>query len=262
MMMNNIPMNQMAMNPMMMNNQQNFMNGMNIDGTSQDIKNIILQYENKIRELEEIIKQKDLEIISLKQNLNNNIPNINFNNINPMMMDINMNQMNMEMGNLCQHQLEEYQKISITIKSENDKVVVKCLEDDKASILWENLNKEGIALTYNYQPINERLTIKEIGLYDGCIIQVKNQIYTINFNFYGKTIKVSLTEDCPIRMAIIYLFIKINREILILEVLDDKLNYFFIFNGSKLVIDNTPIKDIFMTFSPLVNVLESKTIIG
>ena len=70
-----------------------------MDEISQNIKNIILQYENKIRELEEIIKQKDLEIFTLKQKINNN-SNPNFINMNPMMMDINNNQMNMEMGNL------------------------------------------------------------------------------------------------------------------------------------------------------------------
>ena len=88
--MNNIGINPMFMNPLginqigMINNQQYFMNGINMDETAQNIKNIIQLYENKIRELEEIIRQKDFEIILLKQKLNNNIPNmpnINFMNI-------------------------------------------------------------------------------------------------------------------------------------------------------------------------------------
>ena len=54
-----IQMNNMGM--MGMNNQQNLM-----DQTALNIKNIIAPYENKIRELEEIIKQKDYEIIVLK----------------------------------------------------------------------------------------------------------------------------------------------------------------------------------------------------
>jgi len=139
MMINNIQMNQIGMNPLMMNNQHNFMNGMNIDGTSQNINNIILQYENKIRELEEIIKQKDFEIISLKQKLNNDISNHNFININQMMMDINKNRMKMGMG-IIQPPMTKIDKISITIKSENDEFVVKCFEDDKASILIEKYN--------------------------------------------------------------------------------------------------------------------------
>ena len=95
--MNFMGMNPMGMNQIGMNNQQNFMN----DETALNIKNIIEPYENKIRELEEIIKQKDFEIIVLKQKLNNNnIPNNNFMHINPMMMNMNMNQMNMNINNL------------------------------------------------------------------------------------------------------------------------------------------------------------------
>ena len=79
--MNNLGMNQMGMNPMPMNNMGMNMN-MNLnlmEQTAQNIKNIIQPYENKIRELEEIIKQKDFEIIVLKQKLNNNNPMVNMN---------------------------------------------------------------------------------------------------------------------------------------------------------------------------------------
>ena len=96
-MMNNFGMNPMLMNPMIMNNfgmmgmnnQQNLM-----DENAIRIKNIIQPYENKIKELEEIIRQKDFEIALLKDKLNNNGINIqsqNFININP------INQMNMMM---------------------------------------------------------------------------------------------------------------------------------------------------------------------
>ena len=79
--MNNLGMNQIGVNPMPMNNMGMNMN-MNLnlmDQTAQNIKNIIQPYENKIRELEEIIKQKDFEIIVLKQKLNNNNPMVNMN---------------------------------------------------------------------------------------------------------------------------------------------------------------------------------------
>ena len=73
--MNNFGMNPMNINPLLMNNANNI--GMNIqpnlmDNTALNIKSIIQPYENKIRELEEIIKQKDFEIIVLKQKLNTN----------------------------------------------------------------------------------------------------------------------------------------------------------------------------------------------
>ena len=65
--MNNFRMNQMGMNPLLMNNI-----GMNIqpnliDNTALNIKSIIQPYENKIRELEEIIKQKEIEIIRIQK---------------------------------------------------------------------------------------------------------------------------------------------------------------------------------------------------
>ena len=64
-------------------------------------------------------------------------------------------------------------------------------------------------------------------------------------------------------MAIIYYLIKINREVLILQLFDGKQEYFFIYNGAKLKINNnTPIKDIFESLNPLVKVFESKNVIG
>ena len=65
-------MNNIGMNPLGFNNQQNLMNGMQMGATAINIKNIIQPYENKIKELEEIIKQKDFEITVLKQKLYNN----------------------------------------------------------------------------------------------------------------------------------------------------------------------------------------------
>ena len=78
-------MNFIGMNPMGMNN--NIMPGMNNMGmmgmvgmnnhmnlmnmNPPNIQNIIQSYENRIRELEELIRQKDLEIITLNQKLNN-----------------------------------------------------------------------------------------------------------------------------------------------------------------------------------------------
>ena len=132
-MMNNMMFNfnQMGMNnPMMgMNNQQNQMNGMMMDETAQNIRNIIQPYENKIRELEEIIKQKDFEIIVLKQKLNNNNSNVNF--MNQMMNNMNMNPMNIMMGNMNQKMEDKGKEISLTIISENKKEFIKCFEKIK-----------------------------------------------------------------------------------------------------------------------------------
>ena len=91
---NQIGMNLMGINGMGMNNQFNQINAIDMNNTTLNIKNIVQPYENKIKELEEIIRQKDFEITVLKQKLNknNNLMNMNINPINPMIYNQNMNQ--------------------------------------------------------------------------------------------------------------------------------------------------------------------------
>ena len=67
---NAIGMNNMGMNLFGINNPQNLMNQMAMDNTTLNVKNIIQPYENRIKELEEIIRQKDFKIAVLKQKLN------------------------------------------------------------------------------------------------------------------------------------------------------------------------------------------------
>ena len=92
--MDQIGINQMNMNQMGMNNQFNQINEMDMNtNTTLNIKNIVQPYEKKIKELEEIIRQKDFEIAVLKQKLNISNVNNNFMNMNQMMMNQNINQM-------------------------------------------------------------------------------------------------------------------------------------------------------------------------
>ena len=242
-MMNNMMfnVNQIGMNnPMMgMNNQQNQMNGMMMDETAQNIRNIIQPYENRIKELEEIIKQKDFEIIVLKQKLNNNIPNIN--NMNPMMINMNMNPMNIMMGNMNQQMKNKGKKISLIIISENKNEYINCFEDDKSSILYEKYKGEG-ALTFNYKPIIEEFTIEENGINNNSFIYVKKYIINIVFkNNQGIINFISLSDDCPIELALIYYFMRIGR------IIDrDSKKFIFSYNTYNLKVeDKTPIKDIF-----------------
>ena len=101
--MNNM-MGNMNMNPMGMNNQT--MANFAMDNTAMKIRAIIDPYEKKISELEKLIKEKDFEILVLKEKLNNyknNQMNMNNNQMimnnqvgmnNPMMMvnnPVNMN---------------------------------------------------------------------------------------------------------------------------------------------------------------------------
>ena len=104
----NLNMN-MGINPMGMNNQ--LLPNLAMDNSAARIKAIIEPYEKKITELEKIIKQKDFEIILLKEKLNgftNNqmLMNIhiqnNMNIMNPMLMNNNgnfINNFNFNMAN-------------------------------------------------------------------------------------------------------------------------------------------------------------------
>ena len=100
-MMGNMNMNQEGMS-------STFMTNFAMDNTAMKIKAIIDPYEKKITDLEKIIKQKDFEILVLKEKLNtykNTQMNINNNqmgmgmNNNQMGMGMNNNQMGMSMNN-------------------------------------------------------------------------------------------------------------------------------------------------------------------
>lgn len=183
--MNPMGMNAMGISPMMMmmnnnnfgiNNQPNLTNEMNLDATAQNIKNIIQPYENKIKELEEIIRQKDFEITVLKQKLNNIIPNNNIMNMNPMMNNLmnpmNYIQNNIMMENSNQSLVDRGKEIRVNLEIENKGHIVKCFERDKTSILKEkcNINKEW--LSYDYRILNTEKTIKENEILDYSVVKV------------------------------------------------------------------------------------------
>jgi len=257
-MMNNMMFNfnPMGMNNAMigMNNQQNQMNGMMMDETAQNIRNIIQPYENKIRELEEIIKQKDFEIIVLKQKLNNNnIPNIN--NINPMMINMNMNPFNIMMGNMNQQKENKGKKIYVKIISENKSELISCFRKDKASVLEEKFNLNKRILTFNYKPIDYDKTIRENGIYDGSFIYITHKIINLEFKNENGTVNViCLSEDCPIRIAFIHYYISLG---LIYSIMMEGFykDILFFYNGKILEIrDKTPIKEIFNSTNPIIRV--------
>ena len=241
--------NQMGMNnPMMeINNQQNQINEMMMDETELNIKNIIQSYEKKIRELEEIIKQKDFEIIALKQKLNNNISNIN-----------NMNQMNMMMGNMNQAMEDKGKEISLTIIEESKRESIICFESDKASIIKEKCNLTNVFLTFNYKFIYPNLTLKENGIsWTNSLIYVKDYMINIK-NTNGITNVIPLSEDCPVRMAIIYYYMKLGKiNHIATNFVVDKPEFIFIYNQKHLELgDKAPIGEIFKgNLNPLVTVI-------
>ena len=204
--MNQMPMFPMGMNPFGMNNT-----GINMDATAQNVRDIIQPYENKIRELEEIIKNKDFEIALLKQQLKNanNNNQINMNQMNMM----NFNPMNM-MGNI--QQKEKGFPITLTIKSEFNPNIntVNCFPLDKASVIREKcnfggMNENGFYLTHRYHLIRENLSIIDNDIREDSPIYLSTYLYQLRFKTgYGRIFTVRLEGNCPIGVAIIIFFVK------------------------------------------------------
>ena len=251
-MMNPMIMNPMLMNPIVNNNQ------MNMDQTSMNIKNIVKPYEDKIKALEEIIRQKDFEITVLKQKLNNNNSNINFMNmnINPMIMNQNMNPM-MISGNNNQLLEDKGEAIDITIKLDNNEYPIKCFTKDKVSTIKQKFNLNDKGLTYHYKCLDDDWTFGENGIMNSSVIYAN---YIMNITFHentGKKFNLCLSKDCPLGLAIIYYLIKSGNSLDLLSILNGIDNVYFLFNGSELnVKDTTPIENVLKsTFLPRITVI-------
>ena len=213
--MNNIIMNNMPMNNIPMNNQQN----------------LIEFYQNQIKQLEEIIRQKELQITYLKNLLNMNGVNYqyqNFMNINPIGV----------MNNLPVKKKE----VVVTFIDGNRNEKYKCFENDVTYKLFEKINLfpnyNLIKYTCNGKKLHLFLTLKENGIKDGSIIEV-GKTRTIFFNGYKERICINIDEDYPLKKAIKLYLLKIGEE----NYSDE---FKFLFNSKVYNIRNkTPIKDIF-----------------
>ena len=250
--MNNFGMNPMGMNPLLMNNMNNI--GMNIqpnfmDNTALNIKSIIQPYENKIRELEEIIKQKDFEIIVLKQKLNN-IQNNNMNMMNHMM---NMNMMNQPEMSFNNYNIGNVIFINIKSNIKN----IKCFKNDKVAKI-----KKSLYLTYNYKPLSNEETLDKNGILNGSILGITDLVYNIAFKTSSNIERLILGGNCPINYAI-KLYCELFKDKNIYQyILSKKIS--LIFNACAINInDNRYLKDLFLdNNSPTILVNDNNAIIG
>jgi len=193
-MMGNMNMN-MNMNPMGMNNQ--LMTNLAMDDTALKIKSIIDPYEKKISELEKIIKQKDFEILVLKEKLNkykNNMNN-NMNMANQMSMNNNVNWMDFYNNkingmNLGLPNLNDNQNI-INLPLPNMNLIFnykgkdyneQCNFDEKTKIVCGRfcrrleINYKNYNFIWNSKRINckilSQMTIAQVGILDNSKISV------------------------------------------------------------------------------------------
>lgn len=229
---NNIRDNNMDMNQTNINAQHNLM-----DENALRVKNIIQLYENKIRELEEIIRQKDFEIAVLKDKLNN-VENPNL---------LNMNQINMMMQFPNQKIDERGKEIVVSYTNYLNTIVpkkFKCFDNDMAYKLFDkirgNYHWKLIKLYCNEKAIHPFLTIKENGIKDGSIIK-GSFVLNILFKNSNDGIQINIVADgnYAFKKVVKYYLLRIGKEGLFLE-------YKYYFNGRRLYIeDKTPIKAIF-----------------
>ncbi len=261
--------------------QNNMIPGMNfqpnlIANPLQNNPNLIQQYEykiaqkeNRIRELEqeigrykEIIIQKDLEISCLNKKINNNIMSgfyqmmliqnmnqqFNNNNNNNIM---NMNNPLLIHNNMNIHQNNE-DKVKILIQSNIKLSDLK--KSEKAFALLDIF--KNMSLTLNYKPLVLDKTIEENDIYDGSIINISSPIYSLIFKGNnGKTWIIDLDGDCPFRQAIVFFCKETKITGLYQQILKKKV--WFSYDAKKMdnILDDTPINKIFNSCNPAIKVM-------
>ena len=265
MMMNPMMINQMGMNQIGINYQQNQFNQINMDNTTLEVKNIVQPYEKKIKELEEIIRQKDLEIAVLKQKLNKKSSNNNFMNIHPMMMNPNMNPM-MIPGFFQQPFEDKGRKLEILLKTKNGDFKTECFEKDKVSILFEKNNINNGYLIYKYKLLNNELTFEENGIkkFDS-IIYLKNDVKQIFFKDTrsGGSLLFHLSDDCPLQLAFIYYLIKSDNVDYMFEIIKGNIHYIrFIYNNKAYYFNEIKSIDSFFPNGAEISVIYAYDLMG
>ena len=152
---------------------------------SSRIKSIVEPYEKKIRDLEDKLLQKDFEITVLKEKLFNaennpsNFMNMGMNmgmGMEPSFMNIN----NMFNNNFQEEKENDIIKLEFKISDTNQKIELRCFTDDEFDYVQKkvlkNLNVTGeIKFTFNGKPINQKLTVSELGMNNGSVIDITSK---------------------------------------------------------------------------------------
>ena len=254
------------MNPIGINNQNNQVNNlinnnMMMEEEEIRVKNIVEPYEKKIKELEEIIRQKDFEISVLKYKL------FNFNNIqgNNNLLNINMNMNNqmMNMRNINYPNINDEINIKF-IDENNKKTLIKFSKYAKTKkLLAKYLNdnnrfsdiREHI-FTCNNNKLIPGLTLEMNNINDSSTIYVKRKkIFGLMFKYEGRYIHINLDENTSVCMAIIYFLLEIDREDLIVDLMNNKIHFTMIFNAETINVNEIKtIKEYFKQDNALITV--------
>ena len=239
--MNNIPMNNIPMNNMIMNNIH--MNNMPMNNQP----NLIETYQNQIKLLEQIIKQKDLEITYLKNLLN--INGINYQNQN----FTNISQMGI--ADISNEHYSKGKEIVVTFLAESGNRKYTCFENDFTYKLFEKINPNFdwslVKYTCNGKKLYPFSFIKNSEIENGSIVSV-GLVRPIFFNGYKKAICINIDENYPIKKAIKHYLLRIGE-----ENNSHDFKFFYISNYYNIE-DKIPIKNIFLGHNPSVTVIKYK----
>ena len=252
-------------------------------------------YELRIQQLEQTIMQKDMEIAFLKQQLNSLGINVNSpfgfcNNMNNIM---NPNQM-MNMNNRINKNEKNYDFIEdygyILIETTGlIKERFECFIYDKAIILMtkisKKLNKNVTDLNFIFlgdliKELKPELTLGELGIFDGSLIDVRERIdnkaqlennisgekahlnyknFVFNSTSTGNKSTLSLNDNIPVGIALILYLIKSGRETDLFNLIQNKSDISFIYNSKKISFgDKTRIKYIFNNASNKIDIIRHK----
>jgi len=171
-------------------NNLNTMNNLMMNDNNLRIKNIIQPYEEKIKELEEKLRQKEFEIACLKNQIHQNIPSPqNFMFMNNMMMN--------QMMNSPKYQIDQ---IIINFKKNEIEKEIKCTYDE---LMISVINKyvrnyfmdiDDYKFIFNGKEVNNNLTVGESGISNNSIINVV-KIKNLSNNFDKDDLNSKVRED-------------------------------------------------------------------
>ena len=210
-----------------------------LNNTIQKNEAEIIKLKERIRRLEEIIKQKDIEIMKLMQLMQKD------------------NNVNCRDPNVKSDEPQSWDRndiINVTLQCSLRKLC--CFKNQKAEILANQINLKNMQLSANYKPISFDKTIEENGIYDGSIINLTANIYNLQFIMSGERITISLDGDCPLRQAIIYYCEKTNKPYLYPMALENRIIFKYQGQRELNISEETDIKQIFKgNFNPRVDVI-------
>ena len=298
---NNINNNMLNFNPNLMNNNMNQMPNqinplINMNMMNMNEQMIIFNLNQRIIELENIIKKKDIKIAKLREKLNRRIsfddyiffPNINESDDqddddddeNKVFKNLELNITYNQQRQPNKFEFKEYCESNERIKSIKRRLFEKISKKFKVKF-------RKLKFLFNCFPLNDHLTSLESGLTNGSNIMIINsgnirgagdnnennkltkddsedKIYLTFQRVDGYRISFYAYRDIPIGIVLIYYFLRDDKFYELLDFINGGNRFAFIFNGCLLNIkDHRSIGEFFgIVKNPKIVVNDTSNLIG